>query len=246
MRFGKELFEPWGLLLAATSAGVAWAVQLPTVAVVGVAVAVLAARAGVASLGRSKDPAPRSVTMPDVDERSTEGQWLRRARAAAAGFASISDSLSDGPLADRLGPMHDWMQETVTTLHRLAGRASATGKALSHIDTAALAAERSRLTASLRTATDDVQPDLEQAMAAVQTQQDVHARLSGARNKLLAQLQSGALGLESLVARVVELSATTEYASVDTGAITDLTDQLEGIRRGVAETEEATRRSLGS
>ncbi|SDX37763.1 hypothetical protein SAMN05421504_1021204 [Amycolatopsis xylanica] len=244
MRFGKELIDRWGLLLAASSAGAAWAVQLPAFAAIGVGVVVLAARAGVASLSREPRK-PLAAPLPDVDERSDEGRWLTRARAAAGGFESISESLVDGPLADRVGSMGGTVQETVTTLHRLAGRASTTGKALGRIDAAALAAERSRLKANLRTATDDVRLDLQQAMDAVQTQLDVHARLTGARTKLLAQLQSGALGLESLVARVVELSAVTDDAHVDTLAITELTDQLEGIRRGVVETEEATRRSLG-
>lgn len=235
MRFGKELIDRWGLLLAASSAGVAWAVQLPLIAAIGMGAAAL-----------SREPRkPLAAPLPDVDDRSEEGRWLTRARAAADGFESISESLVDGPLADRVGSMGGTVCETVTTLHRLSGRASNTGKALGRIDAASLAAERSRLNASLRTATDDVRLDLRQAMDAVQAQQDVHARLSGARTKLLAQLQSGALGLESLVDRVVELSAVTDDAHVDTGTITELTEQLEGIRRGVVETEEATRRSLG-
>lgn len=241
MRFGRELLEPWGLLLAATAAGVAWAVDLPAVAVVAVAVAVLAARASVATMGRRTGRPVKAL--PEIDRRSAEGQWLGRARVAAARFASISDSLADGPLADQVATMGASIEESVTTLHRLAGRASATGKALGHIDTAALAAERSRLATSLHTAADDVRADLNQAMAAVQAQEDVHARLS-ARNKLLAQLQSGALGLESLVTRAVELSATTEYTSVDTDTTIELTDQLEGIRRGILETDQATRQAL--
>ncbi|MFD8492573.1 hypothetical protein [Amycolatopsis sp. NPDC059657] len=242
MRFGKELLDRWGVLLAATSAGAAWAVQLPVAAAIGVGVVALVARAGIATLSREKETV---AALPDVDTHSEEGHWLRRARTAASGFESVSKSLVDTPLADRVTAMGAGVQETVTTLHRLAGRVATTGKALSRIDPAGLAAERSRLAASLRTATEDVRTDLRHAMDSVQAQEDVHARLSGARNKLLAQLQSGALGLESLVARVVELSAVTGDAHVDTGTIIELTEQLEGIRRGVVETEETTRRSLG-
>ena len=79
----------------------------------------------------------------------------------------------------------------------------------------------------------------------VQAQADGHARLSGARDKLLAQLQSGARGLDSLVARVAELTAATTDVAIDTGAVRELSDQLEGIRQGVLETEQATRKSLG-
>ncbi|WP_370946000.1 hypothetical protein AB5J62_44075 [Amycolatopsis sp. cg5] len=242
MRFGKELIDRWGLLLGASSAGVAWAVQLPLAAAIGVGVTALVARAGIAAATHEKEPV---ATLPDVDARSEEGRWLQRARAAANGFESASESLVDGPMAGRVTAMGAGVEETVTTLHRLAGRAATTGRALSRIDAAGLAAERSRLTANLRTAPEDVRTDLRQAIDSVQAQQDVYARLSGARAKLLAQLQSGALGLESLTTRVVELSAVTDHANVDTPAIFELTDQLEGIRRGVVETEETTRRALG-
>ncbi|MEV7093103.1 hypothetical protein AB0M80_09655 [Amycolatopsis sp. NPDC051045] len=245
MKFARELAEPWGLLLAATSAGVAWAVQLPVVASAGVGVAVLAAWAGVAVATREKEPERRVPRVLDVTPGSAEENWLRRAEGAAEGFVSLSGSLSSGPLAERVADMEAVVQETLSTLHRLAGRASATGLALSRVDLDAVAHERRRLERELRTANPEVHGDLEQALTAVQAQADVHARLSGARDKLLAQLQSGALGLDSLVARVAELTAATTDVAVDTGAVRELSDQLEGIRQGVLETEQATRKSLG-
>src|SRR6185369_10287644 len=105
MKFARELAEPWGLLLAATSAGVAWAVQLPVVAAVGVGVAVLAARAGVAVLGGEKAPPPREARVLDVAPGSAEEKWLHRASAAADGFASLSGSLASDPLAERVADM---------------------------------------------------------------------------------------------------------------------------------------------
>ena len=245
MRFVRELGDMWGLLLAATSAGVAWAVQLPPLAAVGVGAAVLVARAGVAIASGEKRPEPPQAKVLDVARGSVEESWLRRAESAADGFASLGDSLDPGPLADRVAEMKPSVRETLETLRRLAGRASATGNALSRVDAQAVATERRRLEHALATAGDDVREDLEQSLASVQAQADVHERLSGARKKLLAQLQSGALGLDSLVARVAELTAATSDLAVDTGTILELSDQLEGIRRGVVETEQATRRSLG-
>lgn len=245
MKFARELAEPWGLLLAATSAGMAWAVQLPVLAAVGVGAAVLAARAGVAVATREKEPERREARVLDVAAGSAEENWLRRAEGAADGFASLSSSLDAGPLADRVADMEPVVQETLTTLRRLAGRASATGKALSRVDLDTVTRERRRLEQSMGSAREEVRGDLEQALAAVQAQEDVHARLSGASDKLLAQLQSGALGLDSLVARVAELTAATTDVAVDTGAVRELSDQLEGIRQGVLETEQATRKSLG-
>ncbi|MCR6486311.1 hypothetical protein M8542_26135 [Amycolatopsis sp. OK19-0408] len=245
MKFARELAEPWGLLLAATSAGVAWAVQLPVLVAVLIGVAVLLARAGVASVGRERAPEPRAARVLDVAAGSDEENWLHRAEGAAGGFASLSSSLDPGPLADRVAEMTPVVRETLSTLRRLAGRASATGKALSRVDLDAVARERRRLEQSLSSAGEEVRGDLEQALTAVRAQADVHARLSAAREKLLAQLQSGALGLDSLVARVAELTAATTDVAVDTGAVRELSDQLEGIRQGVLETEQATRKPLG-
>jgi hypothetical protein len=245
MRFVRELAEPWGLLLAATSAGAAWAVQLPPLAAVGVGVTVLAARAGVAVASRPKQVAePEAKPPPDVEPGSPEANWLRRAEAAAEGFESISGSLEAGPLADRVADMEPVVRETVDTLRRLAGRASATGKALARVNASSVAAEKARLRKALETADDDIRGDLLQSLESVQAQEDVHSRLSGAQRKLLAQLQSGALGLDGLVARAAELSAATGDSLLDTRTIGELSEQLEGIRRGVVETEEATRRSL--
>ncbi|MGY6656942.1 hypothetical protein ACXIZN_32750 [Amycolatopsis sp. TRM77291] len=246
MRFVRELAEPWGLLLAATSAGAAWAVQLPVLAALGVGVTVLAARAGVAAATRPKPlPEPEERPLPDVEPGSPEADWLRRAEAAADGFGSISASLDTGPLADRVADMEPVVRETVDTLRRLAARASATGKALARVDLGAVSAEKARLRKDLKTADDDIRGDLIQSLEAVQAQEDVHARLSSAQRKLLAQLRSGALGLDGLVARAAELSAATGDSLLDTTTIGELSEQLEGIRRGVVETEEATRRSLG-
>jgi hypothetical protein len=245
MKFVRELAEPWALLLAATSAGVAWAVQLPLAASAGVGLAVLAAWAGVSAATREKEPERREARVLDAEPGSAEANWLRRAEGAAEGFGSLSGSLDSGPLADRVADMEPVVQETLFTLRRLAGRASATGKALARVDLDAVTRERRRLEQSLASAREEVRGDLEQALTAVQAQADVHARLSGARDKLLAQLQSGALGLDSLVARVAELTAATTDVAVDTGAVRELSDQLEGIRQGVLETEQATRKSLG-
>ncbi|RSN58736.1 hypothetical protein DMH01_22170 [Amycolatopsis sp. WAC 04182] len=246
MRFVRELAEPWGLLLAATSAGAAWAVQLPVLAALGVGVTVLAARAGVAAATRPKPlPEPEERPLPGVEPGSPEADWLRRAEAAADGFGSISASLDTGPLADRVADMEPVVRETVDTLRRLAARTSATGKALARVDLGAVSAEKARLRKDLKTADDDIRGDLTQSLEAVQAQEDVHARLSSAQRKLLAQLRSGALGLDGLVARAAELSAATGDSLLDTTTIGELSEQLEGIRRGVVETEEATRRSLG-
>lgn len=243
MRFWRELAEPWGLLLAASSAGAAWAVQLPVVAAAGIGGAVLLARAGFAAWqGRGAS----SDRIPLVDPDSVEGRWLERAESAESSFEDLIRSLPAGPLADQVVGMRAGLEDTLDTLHTLAGRTSTTNQAMSRIDPAALAEEERRLRHARRTAGSDLHGDLDRSLASVAEQRDVHQRLSAARDKLLAQLESGALGLEGLVARLVELTATTGPGpDLETGTLAELTDRLEGLRRGVVETDEATRRSLG-
>jgi hypothetical protein len=189
----------------------------------------------------------RPAEEPQLDPRSPEGIWY--ARALAAGMHDLPeawDSLAPGPVADSIAELAPDVRETVARLHCLARRSLPLSDAISHISLSSLAAEKIRLKRTAKTAEPDMQENLEQALTAIREQEDVHARLSSTRGKLLIRLQAGALGLESLVTRVVELS-TLGDSDLDTVTpiITDLSDHLEGLRQGIAETDEVTRRALG-
>ena len=139
-------------------------------------------------------------TLP-VDARSAESAWLQRSDQAAAGFAELAGSMSTGPLAERVAMMQPEVADTVQALHRLAGQATAAGRALARIDDTALAADAERLRAARATASGDIAVQLDRSLASVRAQQEIHDRLVVARNGVLARLESGTLGLESLVAR---------------------------------------------
>ena len=88
---------------------------------------------------------------------------------------------------------------------------------------------------------------LDRSLASVRAQQEIHNRLVAARDGVLARLESGTLGLESLVARVIELSAMAVGGPAgELGAVDQLGDELEGIRQGLAETEEVSRQALSA
>jgi uncharacterized protein YoaH (UPF0181 family) len=244
MGLRDELTEPWGMLLAATAGGLAWAIQLPTPAAIGIAAAAYATKVGIAVVtGRPARRPARNGTQR-IDRKTEEGRWLTRAEDAVASFPE----LSAGPVADRLGSLGPQAQDTVDTLHQLAYRGITLGNALRRIDAGKLRAEHERLTEARFMATPDITADLDRSLASVDAQLDVHQRLRSARSKVIAQLESGTLGLESLVARAVELSASSSDHLTDdaTHTIDNLTDELEGIRRGITETEETTRRALGT
>jgi hypothetical protein len=188
----------------------------------------------------------RPAEEPKLDPRSPEGAWY--ARALAAGMRDLPeawDSLAPGPVADSIAAIAPDVRETVARLHCLARQSLPLSDAISHISLSSLAAEKIRLQRALKTAGPELRDSLEQACASIREQEAVHTRLSATRDRLLIRLQAGALGLESLVARVVELSALDGSASV-TPIIAGLSDRLEGLRQGITETEEATRRALGS
>jgi hypothetical protein len=244
----EELTEPWGLILGATAAGTAWAVGLPVAAAGAVGAVVWATKAVTAVLEGRRRPAQlgRRRTLP-VDARSAESVWLQRSDRAAAGFAELAGSMSAGPLAERVAMMQPEVADTARALHRLAGQATAAGRALARIDDAALAADAHRLQAARTTASGDIAVQLDRSLASVRAQQEIHHRLVAARDGVLARLESGTLGLESLVAQVIELSAMAASGPAgELGAVDQLGDELEGIRQGLAETEEVSRQALSA
>ncbi|GAB2741256.1 hypothetical protein [Amycolatopsis magusensis] len=232
MGFREELREPWGLLLAGTSAGVAWAVQLPSVAAAGVGIAVLLARAAIAGFDRPETP--------ETALTGEEAAYYDRAERARESFGAIGASLPPGPLAEQIAGMKPMVAETASSLRRLAERSSTTRDALDRIDTGELAAEERRLR---KRGTDEATL---RALSAVRTQRDVAKRLTDLRAKLLGELHAGTLDLESLVTRAVELSATADPAPAAGTSLDGLAEQLEAIRRGVVEADEAARRVLDS
>jgi hypothetical protein len=243
----QELTEPWGLLLGATAAGTAWAVGLPAAAAGAVGAVVWATKAVTAALERRRPPElGHRGTLP-VDARSAESVWVQRSDEAAAGFAELAASMSTGPLAERVAMMQPEVADTARALHRLAGQATAAGRALARIDDAALAADADRLRTARATASGDIAVQLDRSLASVRAQREIHNRLVAARGGVLARLESGTLGLESLVARVIELSTMAVSGPAgELGPVDQLSDELEGIRQGLAETEEVSRQALSA
>ena len=154
-------------------------------------------------------------------------------------------------LLDRIAAMRPQVDDTVDTLRRLAGHASVTGSALARFDVRFLDQERVRLAQARATARQEVAGELDRSIAALDAQREVYDRLAGARERVLARLQSGAISLEGLVARAVEISAMTATSDGSDGgagggqALEELTTELELTRQSLREVEEATRDDIG-
>ena len=256
VKLRDDLLDPWGGLVAGVAGGLAWAVASTSAAAVplgvGVAAAVYGVKVGVGLLTRSAggdddaDADPGSAPVRAPRRGSLAEQWLRRAGAAVR---SLDDLIgSAGASADRsaLAPVRAGAGELAGTMRRLAGQVTTVEDALDRVPLTRLADDRARLTLAQQSGgSDRVRAERERALTSVTEQIAVADRLTDARDTLLARMQATALGLEGLVARAAELLALTATSTIDTAPrVDELAADLDGLRTGLAEAEEVTRRVL--
>jgi hypothetical protein len=244
MGLRRELRDPWGLLVGAIAGGLGWAVGAPAAAAAAIGVAVYGAKvlAGT-TLGRTANTAGT----PSIRPGSVEAAWVRRAEQAVRSMEQLGASVPPGPVAERMASIGDQATGTLEDVRRLAVQASGMDDALAQVDPARLIAEADRLDLQLRRAsTKEVHDEVERSRQSIGAQMDVRTRLEQASEKLLARIEAVVLGLESLVARLVEIQAMVRTQSpVDAaGQVDALAEELEGLRAGLAETEEVSRRAL--
>lgn len=250
MGAGREARDPWGLVVGGLAGGLTWALlgAVPPALAVGAAVYGVKVLSGALI---NKDKPRRSIfrTLPVRDHSPEEG-WLERAERAAQAFANLAESVPPGPVAEQAQEVGGRARETIEAIARLAGQVSAVTTALGHVDANGLGAERAGLAEALRQAEDpQVRAELEKSVETVDAQLAVHRRLVQARDALFARLRSGALGMEGLVARLAEIVALSEASATSTQAtarIGELADSLEGLRAGITETEDLSRRALSA
>ena len=252
MTLRHELRDPWVYILAGLAGGVAWAVGIPVVAAAGVGAAVGAVRAGFgAALGRPPSPARagRPATLP-VTDRSPEQQWLQRGEAAVGSFRDLARSLPLGLVSSHSESIASQADATLAGMRRLAGQASVTTTVGERLHIPSLRSEQERLQFQVKNVTDpDIAGELTHSLESVSEQLDIAQRVEQSRVTLLARLESSALGLERLVAQLAEILALSESATSPVeGAqqLEALADDLEGLRAGLAETEQLSRRALSA
>jgi hypothetical protein len=251
MSFRDQVRDPWTYLLGGLAGGVAWAVGLPALAIVAVGAAVGAVKAvsGVA-LGEGRAPLPPvpPLPLPTTDD-TPEGGWLDRAERAVATFDRLARSIPNQILSERTRSMGTQAGETLEGLRRLAGQASTTRQVTREVDEKSLAAEAQRLEKRRDAELDpEIRTETSRSLESVHEQLDIARRLRRSLAQILARIESGALGIERLVAQLAEILALSDAGSGDQGAeqLEELADQLEGLRSGLAETERLSRRALSA
>lgn len=251
MGLRENVSDPWGALVAVLAGGLTWAV-IPGAALaiplgLAVAAAVFVAKVGAAALIRRNQDEPGDREFLQPRKGSAAEVWLSRAEKSVRTLDELVDTAGEGATRDRLRDVESEASVTVGTLRRLAGQVTAFEQAMSRIPMPSLEDERTRLQAAVRHAdNDELRSENVKALGSVDQQLDIYRRLSSARETLLARMQSTTLGLEGLNARTAELLAlsTSTGATSDEQVIEELSGTLEGMRAGLVEVEELSRRVL--
>ncbi|HYV02148.1 MAG TPA: hypothetical protein VEM93_07415 [Actinomycetota bacterium] len=244
MGLGRELRDPWALVLAGIAGGLGWAVGVPALAAAGIGAAVFGARVVTGTVVNRGSGAPG---VPSIRQGSPQAAWVQRAQEAVRSLRRLGATASPGPVADRVSTIGSEASRTLEDVRRLAIQASGMDDALTQVDPDRLMAEADRLDAQLMAATHEgVRDEVQRSLDSIRAQMDVRTRLENASAKLQARIEAVVLGLESLVARLVEVLAMMRTQSPIEGAdqVDALAQELEGLRAGLAETEELSRRAL--
>lgn len=254
MGLRQEMTEPWGLVAAGIIGGLGGAVTglaaAPAIAVgVGIGAAVYGVKvaAGLMAHRDRRDAGPGDLRRPR--QGSPADVWLRRAERTVRTLHDQTESPRDAAVRSQVGDIDDQAATVLDALRRLAAQATAVEDAQHSINVPRLAAERDRiLSTGAGPVSEQMRAEQQRSLEAIEAQLQVAGRLDEARSILLAKMQSTAIGLEGLVARLAEVLALSATAGgIDTahGQISELDGELDGLRSGLAETEEISRRALG-
>ena len=244
-RLAEELRDPWGPLVAGVVGGLAWAVGLPVAAAVGVGAIVYGVKAAVGAV--TGDRSSRSGPAPARPHpNSAAGLWLRRAESAVHQLDDMARGQGLGPADAATRRAAEEADDVLESMRELGGHVVAVGAALARTDAPGLDEEAARLAHLAAVAPQD--PSARRSAEAVADRVAVRNRLRTAQAELEGRLQSSALSLEGLVARVAEVrasAATVGDVDATTGGLEALTTEIEGLRRGLADVGEVARRALG-
>lgn len=248
MRLARLLADPWtigagGFVGALATAGLGFP------AAVGVAAAVGGYAVGtvVKAMTARDDGEDASRPRPELPPPGTEARALyERAREAADELGEIAQGQPAGPVQVQAADVHARAVDTLVEISRLAGQTVVLARALGRVDVEQVRRDQAHLEAAR--AAEGADPASDAALEAVRSQLAVAARLEGAWRETHARLRAAALGLESLVASLAEVVALASVSGEGpTGTrIRGLADTLDGLRQGLVEAEQASRRALST
>jgi len=244
-RIGRELREPWGALVGVVAGGLAWAVGAAVPVAGAVGLAVYGVKVALGAVAGDDEPEPGRHRRPHPD--SSSGLWLRRGESAVRALEEMARETA-GALSPADEAAREAAREAATiaeSMRRLAAHVVTLAEALGRADAPHLDEEAARLREAVSRSPDD--ETTKRSAEAVADRVAVRERLRSALRELDGRLQSSALGLEGLVARVAEVraaSAAVGDIDLSAGSLAQLTSEVEGLRQGLAAAEQVASRAL--
>lgn len=246
-RLRDELLDPWGPLLAGVLGGLSWAVGTPALVAVGVGAAVYAVKAAVGSITGGPHQTAGDGPAPPLPALGTPARtWIQRASDAVDALQRMAPSTPVSATDVAAGHTAEEAAVVLQAMRRLGGQVVAITSALSHADASGLDDEAAKLHAAAKADPQDT--SAQQSAAAVTDRIAVRDRLRKALTELDGRLQSSALQLEGLVARVAEVrAAASSVGQVDPTSddLAALTNEVEGLRVGLTDAERVAQQALG-
>jgi hypothetical protein len=251
-RLRDELTDPWGILVAGVAgsvAGVGLSLGAPVALGIGAAVYGVKVLAG-AMYGPSdeeKNDRRKVEPHPRPAYGTPAAVWLKRAEDAVRSLDGMVRHAAVNATDVATAHAADEADAVLETMRRLGGQSVMVSRALVTAEADGLDAAAAQLRAAADASPDDT--SARRSADAVADRIAVRDRLRKAQAELEGRLQSSALGLEGLVARIAELQATASAAGqLDPSAddLAALTNEVEGLRMGLADVEQVAKRALGS
>jgi hypothetical protein len=177
-----------------------------------------------------------------------EAMLIARAEAAVVSIRRLRASAGSGAVAYRCTVIAGQADDAVVILRRLAYQSGVVSRLAGKADLA----ELRRTDASLRHQLSvlDEGPARQQTAYALRSLTAVlegAERLEATRRELFGRIETAALGLEGLVARVAEVVALSEFGSgLAAPRVDELATELDTLRTALVETEDLGRHALSS
>jgi hypothetical protein len=253
-RLSDELRSPSGAVLAGVAGGVSWgaaavfAAGVPPLPLgIGIGAAVYVVKVAVGALtGGDRAPEPPPAARPRYGTPAFA--MLKRADAATRSLEDMARQAGSTTATDvAVKRAAEEARAVLLDMQRLGGQSAAVLAAISRVDAPGLDAEAAELQLAASQAPGDA--SAQQSSQASSDRLAVRDRLQRAGLALDGRLQASALGLEGVVARVAELSATANaVGEVDptTQDLAQLTADRDGLRMGLADVEQVARKALGA
>jgi hypothetical protein len=231
-RVAEAIMSPLGILLAGVGTAAGILVGLPVVAAAGVGVAAWG--------GRVLAAVPRDTPTTRVAPSSLSEPWRSyglQAEESKRRFDRVVESVSPGPLRQRLELLSGRLDEGVDEACRIARRGHEISTAIGEIDTVSAEAELTDLRRQL--GPDDPSPAQGQTIEALEAQLASARRLTALAEQSRDRLRVLDARFDELLARTVEVSVGSGDTDVLGQDVDGLVNELEALRIAMDEADRA-------